>query len=100
MYLHSLYFMVNTFSHVALGDITSISTEEKILNTFIMWIFVFFYAFCFANIASIVSDLLGNNFLQFHERFQYATSKLNLKNTPDTILTNVNTYYDYIWAKS
>jgi len=69
LYIHAIYFVTNTISHVAIGDITTVSTNERALNTFIVWNLTFFYAFCFANIASIVGDFLGNNFLTFHEKF-------------------------------
>ena len=78
--------MVNTISHVALGDITSCSIEEKKFNSFIIWLFTFFYAFCFANIASVVSDLLGSNFLSFHENFQNVISKIHKENTPASVI--------------
>ena len=54
LYIHAIYFVTNTISHVAIGDLTTVSLDERLLNTFIIWCFTFFYAFSFANISSIV----------------------------------------------
>lgn len=67
LYIHAIYFAANTISHVAIGDLTSVSTDERTLNAFMIWILTFFYAFLFANIASIFIE--GNNFLFFNEKY-------------------------------
>lgn len=64
LYIHGIYFSANTISHVAIGDLTSVSTSERALNAFIIWCLTFFYALLFANISSVFSG--GNNFLNFH----------------------------------
>lgn len=100
IYIHAIYFVTNTISHVAIGDLTSVTTEERILNCFIIWNTTFFYAFCFANISSIVSDFLGNNFLLFHEKFSNVRSFISKKKTPEVVIEKVNSYYDYLWIHS
>jgi hypothetical protein len=74
LYIHALYFTTNTISHVAIGDLTTVSTDERVLNAFLIWCFTFFYAFLFANVSSVVSDFLGSNFLSFHEKFHNVMS--------------------------
>ena len=57
IYVHAFYFVVNTISHVAIGDITSVTTDERILNAFLILIGTFIYSFLFGNITAIVSSL-------------------------------------------
>lgn len=100
IYLHALYYITNTISHVAIGDLTPVSTEERLLGSFIIWNLTFFYAFSFANISSIVSDFLGNNYLIFHERFSNVRSFISKEKTPASTIEKINNYYDYIWIHS
>ena len=97
LYIHALYFACNTISHVAIGDLTSVSTQERILNAFIIWILVFYYAFSFANIASIVGDFLGTNFLTFHERYTAVKSMINQHKIPPSVQGKIDNYYDFLW---
>jgi hypothetical protein len=87
-------------SHVTLGDLTPINIEEKAMISFITLNMTFFYAFCFANIASIVSDFLGNHYLQFHEKFSNVKAMIPKKKTPQAVISKVNSYYDFIWIHS
>lgn len=64
LYIHALYFTVNTISHVAIGDLTPVSESERMLSSFIILWITILYAFLFANIGSLFKD--GNNFLSFH----------------------------------
>lgn len=100
IYLHALYYITNTISHVAIGDLTPVTTEERLLGCFIIWNLTFFYAFSFANISSIVSDFLGNNYLIFHERFSNVRSFISKEKTPASTIEKINNYYDYIWIHS
>lgn len=67
VYIHAIYFSSNTISHVAVGDLTSVSTSERALNSFIVWCLTFFYALLFANISSVFSG--GNYFLSFNQKY-------------------------------
>lgn len=82
LYIHALYLTTNTISHVAIGDLTTISTDERLFNAFLVWCFTFFYALLFANIASIVSEFLGNNFLTFHKKFHDVMSMIPKEKLP------------------
>jgi hypothetical protein len=66
-YIHALYFTSNSISHVAIGDLTSVTIEERVLNAFMIWFFTFFYAMLFANISSIFNT--ENSFLNFNEQY-------------------------------
>lgn len=60
VYVHSLYFNVNTISHVAVGDITAITFGEHIYITVLIVFGTFCYVLTFGNIVSIVSELAPN----------------------------------------
>lgn len=100
LYIHAIYLVTNTISHVAVGDISSVSQDEKLLTSFCIWLFTFFYAFCFANIASVVQDFIGSNFLSFHEKYHNVMSMIPKEKIPDSVLHKISIYYDYLWAKS
>ena len=57
IYIHAIYFVVNTISHVAIGDITSVTTYERVFNAFLILLGTFIYSFLFGNITAIVSSL-------------------------------------------
>ena len=69
IYVHSFYFVVNTVSHVAIGDITSVTTEERALNAFIILCGTFIYSFLFGNITAIVSSLAPSQHSAFYQKF-------------------------------
>jgi hypothetical protein len=97
MYIHAIYFTANTISHVAIGDITSVTIEERLLNAFMIWVFTFFYALLFANIQSMFTA--GNNsFLMFNERYQHVMSAIPTQRLTKELTQKVETYYEYLWA--
>lgn len=56
IYIHALNFTFNTFSHIAIGDISAVTYKERIYNSYGIFIGTFIYAFLFGNVASIVAD--------------------------------------------
>lgn len=56
LYVHALYFIVNTISHVAIGDITAVNNNERVFVSILILFGTFCYSFLFGNIVSIVSD--------------------------------------------
>ena len=69
IYIHGLYLITNMISHVAIGDLSSISTNERIFNSFCISIFTFLFAFCFGSMCGVVQDLLANSFLSLHTQY-------------------------------
>lgn len=98
MYIHALYFAANTISHVAVGDLTSVSTNERILNAFLIWCMTFFYALLFANISSVFNE--GNNFLDFNSKYQYVMHTIPKDKLSQSLNRRINTYYEYLWSVS
>jgi hypothetical protein len=76
IYIHALYFCVGSISQVAIGDITAISVDERVLNGLFILFGTFLYAFLFGNIASIVSEMATDIFGNFHEEYQEVVSAL------------------------
>lgn len=66
IYIHAFYFVVNTISHVAIGDITSVTTSERIFNAFLILLGTFIYSFLFGNITAIVSSLSPSQNMEFY----------------------------------
>ena len=54
VWVHSVYFIVNTISHVAIGDITSVTTNERFVNSAMVLLGTFIYSFLFGNITAVV----------------------------------------------
>lgn len=100
IYIHALNFTVNTVSHVAIGDMTSINTEERFFNAFIIWAGTFIYAFLFGNVASIMSDFAPQLFFNFHKRYHQVMTSVKRGQVNKQISRNIRNYYDFIWANS
>jgi len=59
-----------------------VTTEERVLNAFIITMLTFFYALIFANISSIFSS--NDNFLSFNEKYQHVRKTVPKKKlTPE-----------------
>ena len=77
---------MNTVSHVAIGDITMVTTEERLFNAFLILCGTFIYSFLYGNIASIVANFAPNLFINFHEKYQYVMSRISKEKTPKIVL--------------
>lgn len=60
LYIHGLYFVVNTVSHVAIGDLTAVNNSERVFVAVLILFGTFMYSFLYGNIVSIVSDFAPN----------------------------------------
>lgn len=54
LYLHALYFIVSTFSEVAVADITCTTIQEFWVGSWLLWTTTFLYILLFANVASLI----------------------------------------------
>ena len=81
---------------MTIGDLTSVTIEERTLNAFMILCFTFFYALLFANISSIFNT--ENSFLNFNERYQYVKKTLpSTKRVNKKILSNIDMYFENLW---
>lgn len=69
LYVHALYFVVNTVSHVAIGDITAVNTGERVFVAVLILFGTFIYSFLFGNIVSIVSDFAPSQHISYFEKY-------------------------------
>jgi len=60
VYVHAIYYVVGTVSHVAIGDITAVKPTEYLVNTIFGWVSTFMYVLLFADITSLVSAASSN----------------------------------------
>ena len=98
IYIHAIYFVVNTISHVAIGDITSVTTDERIFNAFLILMGTFIYSFLFGNITAIVSSLAPSQNMEFYSQYNFVMNKLKNGRTPLKTIHDVNQYFDYQWS--
>ena len=73
LYVHSFYFIVNTISHVAIGDITAVNNQERVFVAVLILFGTFIYCFLYGNIVSIVSDFAPSNHMIHFEQYLYVT---------------------------
>jgi len=98
LYIHSLYFVVNTVSHVAIGDITAVNNIERVFVAILILFGTFIYSFLYGNIVSIVSEFAPNQEITYIEKYKYVMQRLvNLANN-DRLMNSVREYFDFIWA--
>ena len=90
VYIHAIYFVVNTISHVAIGDITSVTTNERVFNAFLILLGTFIYSFLFGNITAIVSSLAPSQNMEFYRQYNYVMNKLKNGRTPLKTIHDVN----------
>ncbi|CAI2367548.1 unnamed protein product [Moneuplotes crassus] len=101
IYVHALEFTVNTVSHLAIGEITTINYRERIYNAFVILCGTFIYAFLFGNIASIMTEFASQMpFFKLHKQFEDVMNSLNKEAVPMPLISKIKDYYDYIWANS
>lgn len=98
VYIHALFYIVNTVSHVAVGDITAVTVTERFLNCFLCLFGTFMYSFLFGNIIALVAGLAPGTHLAFHRRYNQVMQKLKNDKIPESLVRSVNSYFDYEWA--
>ena len=98
LYIHSLYFVANTVSHVAIGDITAVNNSERIFVAILILFGTFIYTFLYGNIASIVSDFAPNQKITYFERYQFVMQKLDHLPDQKVLKQQIDEYFDYLWG--
>jgi len=96
VYVNMMYFIVNTFSHVAIGDVTSVTTKEKAFNSFLVLCGTFIYCLLFGNITAIVASIGEGTTGEFNRQYKHVKSKL--KNASAKNIVDVNLYFDYQYS--
>ena len=83
VYVHAIYYVVGTVSHVAIGDITAVNIREFLCNAIFGWVGTFVYCLLFADITLLVSAS-GNSHKkkEFYQKRTYILAKLRDPNLP------------------
>ena len=97
VYAHALLFMVNTVSHVAIGDVTAVTVSERAFNALVIWFGTFFYALLFGNIAAMVADFAPQLFYEFQEKQRYVASRIPEARVAESVRHRIKEYFDYRW---
>ena len=101
IYWHAFNFTINTLSHVATGEVSMVTYQERIYCAFLIWFATFMYAFLFGNIASIVSDLSPQKmYFKFYTRYEIAIISLKVDVVPKKLMQNIKDYFDFEWSNS
>ena len=103
LYVHALYFIVNTVSHVAIGDITAVNSYERVFVAVLILFGTFIYCFLFGNIVSIVSNMGPSQQVSFFEKYQFVTERIgsmrdSAKKTE--LLKRIDEYFDFIYSSN
>ena len=98
LYVHALYFVVNTVSHVAIGDLTAVTSGERVFVGIMILFGTFIYSFLYGNIVSIVSDFAPNQSITYFEKYQYVMQRLGNMKDKERLMRTINEYFDYIWG--
>jgi len=98
LYVSALYFVVGSISHVAIGDISSVTSEERVLNALLFLISTFVYAVLFGNMTALIADFAPSIFFNFHENYQFVMSRLPLSRIPEKTVADINSFYDNLWS--
>ena len=97
VYAHGLMWTVNTISHVAIGDVTAVTVNERIINALVILCGTFLYALLFGNIAAMVADFAPQLFYEFQEKYQYVLSKIPSNRVDERVRNRIKEYFDYQW---
>lgn len=101
IYIHSLFFVVNTISHVAVGDVSMVSAKERTYNAFVIFLGTFIYAFLFGNIASIMADFSPHMFyFKYHKEYEEVMNSCSRECVPPALFTKIKDYFEYVWTSS
>ena len=101
IYCHAFNFTINTLLHVATGDISMVTYQERIYWAFLILFSTFMYAFLFGSIASIVSDLTPQKmYFKFYKRYESVMSSLKSDVIPKKLISNIKDYFDFTWSNS
>ena len=77
IYIHALLFIVNSLSHIALGDIASTTLTERSYNIVILVFMTFIYAYLLGTIVSMVAEFIPAYFIQLNECYQHIIHKVS-----------------------
>mmetsp|Transcript_2189 Transcript_2189/g.3265 ORF Transcript_2189/g.3265 Transcript_2189/m.3265 type:complete len:239 (-) Transcript_2189:4031-4747(-) len=98
LYIHSLYFIVNTVSHVAIGDITAVNNRERIFVAILILFGTFIYVFLYGNIVSIVSDYAPSKEIDYIEKYKYVMQRMDSLKNEKRLMSSISEYFDFIWG--
>ena len=97
VYVHALYYVVSTVSHVAIADITAVRQNEFVANTIFGWCGFFIYCLLYADITLLVSNANSGNYRNFIKRRNDVITKLKSPNIPQYIVSQATLFLDYTY---
>ncbi len=98
IYCHALYFAYITFTHISIGDICAVNLHERILICVYVAFSIHVYAFLFANITSMVTDLSRGLLSNLQSRYELALKCTKADSLPPDLLSRIKAYFDFLWV--
>uniref|UniRef100_A0A0G4G8H7 Cyclic nucleotide-binding domain-containing protein n=1 Tax=Chromera velia CCMP2878 TaxID=1169474 RepID=A0A0G4G8H7_9ALVE len=84
VYLHAVYFAMNSFAKLGLGDVGPVSLEERLFVSGVFAVCYFFSAAVFGNVAALVTDQIRQFVQALRQYFSYV--KLTSQGTDESKL--------------
>lgn len=97
VYIHALYYVVSTFSHVAIADITAVNQEEFVVNAIFEWFAFFIYCLLYADITLLVSNAGSPNYKNFMSKRDTIIAKITSPDIPKQVVSSATLYLDYTY---
>ena len=96
-YIDAIYWTVTTLTTVGYGDITPMTTDQKLYTIFVMLLGVAFYAYVIGNIATILSNI---NYAKakFINKVDSISAFLKYNQVPKALQNKIKSYYQYVWS--
>uniref|UniRef100_A0A7S1KDZ0 Cyclic nucleotide-binding domain-containing protein n=2 Tax=Vitrella brassicaformis TaxID=1169539 RepID=A0A7S1KDZ0_9ALVE len=100
IYVHAIYWSFNTGSHIGTGDVTPVTTQEKVFTVIMIAIMTFLYAAFFGNIVSLVSDLGPKLRQPIAKALRQAKEVAGVGGIAQTFIDELQSYFHYSWQAS
>ena len=98
IYCHALYFAYIIFTHISIGDICAVNLNERIVMCVYIVFSIHFYAFLFANITSMVTDLARGLLSNLETRYEMALKCTKAETLPADLVSRIKAYFDFLWV--
>lgn len=99
IYSNALYFQVNTFSTLTLGDISPVTFKEKLLVCFNIFIGCVMYNILFANITTVVAYMSQGSHIEFFKNYSNIIAKIDSGKVDKETVDSASNFFYYVWNR-
>ncbi len=98
IYCHALYFAYIIFTHISIGDMCAVNINERVVMCVYIGLSIHIYAFLFANITSMVTDLSRGLLSSLQTRYEAALRCTKAETLPPDLVNRIKAYFDFLWV--